>query len=180
MELNVQSIACTGGTIMRLPKPEKEMPIEQQREILRSQMASERINLYFDLKKVLGAKQGVEVFRKLYDEGIERIRKRFPGGKLPVGELMKRELVSFPVLGFELAIDHEVENGEDVYYEHLTKCPFLEAAKKMNAPESPCDFLCNYDVELAVKDKRGRWEIRSRMGDGKPECQFRIREWKNE
>jgi len=165
---------------MRLPKPEKEMPIEQQREILRSQIASERINLYFDLKKVLGEKQGVEVFRKLYNEGIERIRQRFPGGKLSIGELMKREQVSFPVMGFELSVDHEVENGEDVYYEHLTKCPFLEAAKKMNTPESPCDFLCGYDVEHALKDKRGRWEIISRMGDGKEECKFRIREWKDE
>ncbi|HUT83129.1 MAG TPA: hypothetical protein VMX95_00650 [Thermodesulfobacteriota bacterium] len=165
---------------MFLPKPEKDMPIEQQRQILRDQLASAQINLYFDLKKVLGEKQGVEVFRKLYDEGIQRIRSRFPGGKVPVGELMKRELVSFPVLGFELAVEHQVENGEDVYCEHVTKYPFLEMAKKMNVPESPCDFLCNYDVELAVKDKRGRWEIRSRMGDGKEECLFRIREWKEE
>ena len=59
---------------MFLPKPEKEMPIDQQREILRAQLASAQINLYFDLKKVLGDKQGVVVFRKLYDEGIERIR----------------------------------------------------------------------------------------------------------
>jgi hypothetical protein len=165
---------------MLLPKPEKEMPIEQQREILRSQLASSRINLYFDLKKILGDKQGEETFRKLYDESIKRIRKNFPSEKIPVAELMKRELVSFPVLGFELAIEHKVENGEDVYYEHMTKCPFLEMVKKMNTPESPCDFLCNYDVELAMRDKRGRWEIISRMGDGKEECKFRIREWKEE
>ena len=114
-----------------------------------------------------------------YDEGMKRIRKNFPGGKLPVGELMKRELVSFPMLGFELYIDHEVENGEDVYYEHLTKCPFLDMAKKMGIADSPCDFICAYDVEVALRDKRGRWEIISRMGDGAPECQFRIRDWKD-
>ena len=93
---------------------------------------------------------------------------------------MKRELVSFPVLGFELNIDHEVEDGEDVYYEHLTKCPFLDMAKKMGITDIPCDFICNYDVEVAHRDKRGRWEIISRMGDGSVECQFRIRDWKEE
>lgn len=165
---------------MRLPKPEKEIPIEQQLKILRSQIASERINLYFDLKKILGEQEGVKIFRRLYEEGIKRIREKFPGGKLPIGELMKRELVSFPVLGFALTIEQEVEDGEDVYYEHLTRCPFLEASKKMNSPEIPCDFICNYDVELAIKDKRGRWEILSRMGDGKKECVFRIREWRDE
>jgi len=155
------------------------MPIEERLEKILNVLVSDRINLYLDLKKVLGEKEGVEVFKKLYDEGMKRIRKNFPGGKLPVGELMKRELVSFPMLGFELYIDHEVENGEDVYYEHLTKCPFLDMAKKMGIADSPCDFICAYDVEVALRDKRGRWEIISRMGDGAPECQFRIRDWKD-
>ena len=163
---------------MRLPKPE-QIPIEVQKEKLASQMAAERINLYLDLKKILGEKKGEEVFKKLYDEGIKRIRKNFPGGKLPVGELMKRELVSFPVLGFELWIEQKQENGEEVFYEHLTKCPFLETAKKMGLKEIPCDFLCDYDVELAIRDKRGRWEVLSRMGDEKEECTFKIREWKD-
>lgn len=163
---------------MRLQKPDKPIPIEERLEKILNILVSDRINLYLDLKKVLGEKEGVEVYKKLYDEGMKRIRKNFPGGKLPVGELMKRELVSFPMLGFELYIDHEVENGEDVYYEHLTKCPFLDMAKKMGISESPCDFICSYDVEVALRDKRGRWEIISRMGDGAPECQFRIRDWK--
>ena len=165
---------------MRIPKPEKPIPVEQQLEKLRSQIVNDRINLYLDLKKILGDEKGEELFKKLYDESMKRLRKNFPGGKLPIGELMKRELVSFPVLGFELHIDHEVEDGEDVYYEHLTKCPFLDMAKKMGIKELPCDFICNYDVEVAHRDKRGRWEIISRMGDGNPECQFRIREWKDE
>ena len=163
---------------MRLPKPE-QIPVDVQREKLASQMASEKINLYLDLRKILGEKKGEEVFKKLYDEGIKRIRKNFPGGKLPVAELMKRELVSFPVLGFELWIEQKEEQGEDVWYEHLTKCPFLETTKKMGLKELPCDFLCDYDMELAVRDKRGRWEVLSRMGDGKSECIFRIREWKD-
>jgi hypothetical protein len=165
---------------MRIPKPDKEIPVEVQREKLREQIVSDRINLYLDLKKILGEDKGTEVFKKLYDESMKRIRKNFPGGKLPIGELMKRELVSFPVLGFDLFIEHEVENGEDVYYEHLVKCPFLDMAKKMGIAEIPCDFICNYDVEVAQRDKRGRWQIISRMGDGKDECQFRIREWKEE
>ena len=164
---------------MRLPKPEKPIPIEAQLEKLREQMVSERINLYLDLKKILGADTGTEVFKKLYDEGMKRIRKNFPGGKLPVGELMKRELISFPVLGFELHIDQEMENSKEKCTQHLTKCPFLNMAKKMGISELPCDFICNYDVEVATRDKRGRWEILSRMGDGKQECQFRIREWQD-
>jgi hypothetical protein len=163
---------------MRIPKPAQEIPLETQLEKVRAAYTSDRINLYLDLKKILGEKDGTELFKKLYDEGMKRVRQNFPGGKLPVGELMKRELVSFPVLGFELHIDHEVEDGEDVYYEHLTKCPFLDTAKKMGISEIPCDFICSYDVEVAHRDKRGRWEIVSRMGDGKDECQFRIREWK--
>ena len=102
-----------------------------------------------------------------------------PNSRCPVCG-MKRELVSFPVMGFELYIDHEVEDGEDVYYEHLTKCPFLDMARKMGISEIPCDFICSYDVELALRDKRGRWEVISRMGDGDPECQFRIRDWVDE
>ena len=165
---------------MRIPKPEKEIPIDVRLEKIISQLTSDRINLYIDLKKILGAEKGDELFKKLYDESMKRVRQNFPGGKLPVGELMKRELVSFPVLGFELHIDHEVEDGEDVYYEHLTKCPFLDMAKKMGISELPCDFICSYDVAVAHRDKRGRWEILSRMGDGKDECQFRIRDWKEE
>jgi hypothetical protein len=165
---------------MRIPKPDKEMPVEQQLESVRAAYTSDRINLYLDLKKILGDEKGEGLFKKLYDESMQRIRKKFPGGKLPIGELMKRELVSFPVLGFALHIDHENENGEDVYYEHLTKCPFLDMARKMGISEIPCDFICSYDVEVAHRDKRGRWGIISRMGDDKPECQFRIREWKED
>ncbi len=165
---------------MRIPKPEKPLSLEEQLARVRAAYTSDRINLYLDLKKILGDEQGETVFKKLYDEGMKRIRKNFPGGKLSVGELMKRELVSFPVLGFELYIDHEVEDGEDVYYEHLTRCPFLNMTKKMGIAELPCDFICKYDVEVARRDKRGRWEILSRMGDGKEECLFRIRDWKEE
>jgi len=165
---------------MRLPKPDTVMTAEQRLEKILPMLVSDRINLYLDLKKVLGEEKGAEVFKKLYDEGMKRIRKNFPGGKLPVGQLMKRELVSFPMIGFELHIDQELENGEEVYYEHLTKCPFLDMAKKMGIAELPCDFICGYDVEVALRDKRGRWEIISRMGDGAPECQFRIRDWKDE
>jgi predicted hydrocarbon binding protein len=157
----------------------KPLSTEEQLQRMRAAYASDRINLYLDLKKVLGEKEGTEVFKKLYDEGMKRIRKNFPGGKLSILELMKREMISFPVLGFELTFDQEVENGEDVYYEHLTKCPFLDMAKKMGISESPCDFICGYDVEVALRDKRGRWEVISMMGNGGKECQFRIRDWKD-
>ena len=78
---------------MKIPKPEKEMSAEEMLERVRGAYASDRINLYCDLKKILGNEQGGELFKKLYDEGMKRVRKNFPGGKLPVGELMKRELV---------------------------------------------------------------------------------------
>lgn len=164
---------------MRLEKPDKEIPLEEQKNKILTMLISDRLHLYQDLKNILGEKDGVELFKKLYDEGMKRIRKNFPGGKLPIGDLMKRELISFPMIGFDLYIDHEVENGEDVYYEHITKCPFLETAQKIGFQEKPCDFICSYDVEVAIRDKRGRWEIKSRMGDGETECQFRIRDWKD-
>ncbi|MBI5376157.1 MAG: L-2-amino-thiazoline-4-carboxylic acid hydrolase [Candidatus Schekmanbacteria bacterium] len=163
---------------MKLPTP-NPTPVEEKWKKICEGLAAERINLYFDLKKVLGEEKGTEVFKRLYDEGIQRIRKNFPGGKLPVGDLMRKELTSFPMLGFELTIDEVEEGGEKAYYEHLTNCPFLNMAKKMKTPELPCDFLCSYDVELAIKDKRGRWEIKSRMGDGASECVFKIKEWKD-
>lgn len=162
---------------MRVEKASPDLTCQEQLERVRAAYVHDRLNLYLDLKKLLGAEKGVELYKKLYDEGMKRIRKNFPGGRLPVGELMKRELVSFPVLGFELHIDHEIENGEDVYYEHLTTCPFLNAARAMHLEELPCDFICAYDVEVATRDKRGRWEIKSRMGDGATECLFRIRDW---
>lgn len=162
---------------MRVEKASPDLTCQEQLARVRTVYVRDRLNLYLDLKKLLGAEKGVELYKRLYDEGMKRIRQNFPGGRLPVGELMKRELVSFPVLGFELHIDHEVEDGEDVYYEHLTKCPFLEAARAMQMDELPCDFICAYDVEVATRDKRGRWEIKSRMGDGAPECLFRIRDW---
>ncbi|MCP4716061.1 MAG: L-2-amino-thiazoline-4-carboxylic acid hydrolase [Deltaproteobacteria bacterium] len=165
---------------MKVPKPDHLPPLEVQREKLIGGLASERINLYRDLKKILGEEKGEAVYRDLYYETIKRVRKNFPGGKLPIGELMKRELATFPVMGFELEIDHEVEDGEDVYYEHLTKCPFFDMAKKMGIDENVCDFICRYDVEFATQDKRGRWEVVSRLGDGADECQFRIREWGEE
>jgi hypothetical protein len=168
-----------GGSMAKLTTTAKPLSTEERLEKVLAVMVMDRINLYLDLKKVLGEKEGTEVFKKLYDEGIKRIRKNAPGGKLSILELMKREMISFPVLGFELTFDHEIENGEDVYYEHLTKCPFLDMAKKMGIAESPCDFICGYDVELAHRDKRGRWEIISMMGKGGKECQFRIRDWKD-
>lgn len=165
---------------MKVPKPDKPIPLEMQREKLISAFTAERVNLHTDLKKILGDEEGEKLYKKLYYETMKRVRKNLPGGKLPIPELMKRELISFPVLGFELEIDHEVEDGEDVFYEHLTKCPFLDKAKEMEISDIVCDFVCKYDVEFAALDKRGRWEVISRMGDGDAECQFRIREWAEE
>ena len=47
---------------MKLPTPE-QIPIEVQKEKLASQLASEKINLYLDLKKILGEEKGKEVFK---------------------------------------------------------------------------------------------------------------------
>jgi len=165
---------------MKVPRPEKPIPLEVQREKLISAYTGERINLHTDLIKLLGREEGEKLYKQLYYETMKRVRQNLPGGKLPIPELMKRELISFPVLGFELEIDEEEENGEQVFYEHLTKCPFLDKAREMGITDNVCDFICKYDVEFAAKDKRGRWEVISRMGDGDKECQFRIREWAEE
>ncbi len=165
---------------MKVPKPDKPIPLEMQREKLISAFTAERVNLHTDLIKLLGEDEGEKLYKKLYYETIKRVRKNFPGGKLPIAELMKRELISFPVLGFELEIDQENEDGEEVFYEHLTKCPFLDKAKELGIEDNVCDFICKYDVEFAALDKRGRWKVISRMGDGDEECQFQIREWAEE
>jgi len=47
-------------------------------------MVSDRINLYLDLKKILGEEKGTELFKKLYDEGMKRLRKNFPGANCPL------------------------------------------------------------------------------------------------
>ena len=50
---------------MKVPKPDKPIPLEVQREKLISAFTAERVNLHTDLKKLLGDEEGEKLYKKL-------------------------------------------------------------------------------------------------------------------
>jgi len=138
-----------------------------------------RINLYHDLKEILGEREGKEVHKKLYNMSADRGFHAALGPDTTIKELVEMELLNFPLFGMELWGEEKIENGEKVYYEHITKCPFWEYVKMKGFKESPCNITCKYDAERGVKQGIGRWETISRMPDGAEKCVYRIRPFKH-
>ena len=164
----------------RLEPKQMPMPPEQLRQMLIFGLLAElRINLYHDLKKILGDHEGKEVHRQLYNMSAHRSAHGYLGPNPTVRQIIETELANFPLLGFELWGEVKQENGEEVYYEHITKCPFWEYTKMKGIKEMPCDITCKYDSERAMKEEVGRWECLSRLADGKDKCLYRIRPFKH-
>lgn len=165
---------------MEIKPPELPMPIDKIKDMLIFGMLAElRINLYHDLKKILGDRMGKDVHRRLYNMSSDRAVHNYLGPNPGVRKIVELELVNFQAMGFELKGRVEIEDGEEVFYEHFTRCPFLEYTKMKGIKEMPCDITCKYDSERGMSDEIGRWECLSRMADGKDECVFRIRSFKH-
>ncbi|MCP4197847.1 MAG: hypothetical protein GY762_11925 [Proteobacteria bacterium] len=160
----------------KLESAEPPVPMEQLKEMLTFGLLCElRVNLYHDLKKILGDRMGKDVHRQLYNMSSSRSAHGYLGGDFSMENIMKLELLNFPLLGFDVHVEVNEEDGRDVYYEHITRCPFWEYTKMKGIKEMPCDITCKYDSERAMKEGIGRWECLSRQADGKDECLFRIR-----
>ncbi len=165
---------------MQLEAPEPPLPIDQLKDMLiRGILAELRINLYHDLKKILGDKKGKEVYKEFYRRSSERAVHNYLGPNPSVRTIVELELVNFKLFGFELTGTMEIEDGEEVFYEFFTKCPFLEYTRMKGYDEMPCDTICKYDSERGIDDEVGRWECLSRMADGAEQCVFRIRPFKH-
>ncbi len=165
---------------MELKPSEAPMPPEQLKSMLIFGMLAElRINLYHDLKKLLGDREGKEIHRALYNLSAGRSVDNYLGPNPQIRQIVELELLNFRLLGFELTGRMEIEDGEEVYYEHITKCPFWEYTKMKGLKEMPCDITCKYDAERGVKEEIGRWECLQRLVDGKDSCIYRIRPFKH-
>jgi hypothetical protein len=156
------------------------IPVEQLRQMLIFGLLAElRINLYHDLKKLLGDRKGKEVHKELYNMSAHRSAHAYLGPHPTVRQIVMTELLNFPLLGFQLEGEVTEEDGEEVFYEHITRCPFWEYTKMKGFREMPCDVTCKYDSERAMKEEIGRWECISRLADGAEKCLFRIRPFKH-
>lgn len=165
---------------MELKPAEPPIPIDQLRNMLIFGMLAElRINMYHDLKKILGDREGKEVHRRLYNMSAERSVDNYLGPNPSVRSIVELELLNFKLLGFELTGHMEIEDGEEVFYEHITRCPFWEYTKMKGIKEMPCDITCKYDSERGMAQEIGRWECLSRLADGKDKCVYRIRPFKH-
>ena len=165
---------------MELKPAPAPIPPEQFKDMLIFGLLAElRINLYHDLKKILGDREGKEVHRKLYNMSAARSVDNYLGPNPEVKTIVETELLNFRLIGFELTGTMEIEDGEEVFYEHITKCPFWEYTKMKGIKEMPCDITCKYDSERGMHDEIGRWECLSRLVDGKEKCLFRIRPFKH-
>lgn len=165
---------------MELKPANPPMPLEQLKGMLIFGLLAElRINLYHDLKKLLGDREGKEIHRKLYNLSAGRSVDAYLGPNPTIKQIVELELLNFKLLGFELTGHMEMEDGEEVYYERITRCPFWEYTKMKGLKEMPCDITCKYDSERGMAEEIGRWECLQRLADGKDKCIFRIRPFKH-
>ena len=156
-------------------KAQKDMPWEKQRDMLIESVALKLPLLHQNLIATYGDKKGREIYDDLYETNFKRRSKQFEGKD--VGDIMMAEVNLFPAMGWELWIEKKEENKEPVWYEHLSKCPHLDATRKHKLP-LPCEIVCDMDVSMAHKYKIGRWERLKHMPSGDSECCFKIKRFK--
>lgn len=149
----------------------KEMPWEQQRDLLVEFTALQLPRLYQQLIMAYGEEKGQEIYEKIYEVEWSMRSSQFIGKD--VGEVMLAEIDIFPALGWKLWIEKKVENGVTFWYEHLEHCPCLEAARKYKLPD-PCPIVCGMDSKLAEKNKVGKWQRLKHIPSGDSECCFKI------
>lgn len=133
----------------------------------------------------------IETFRKvLGKEGLEAIgaENRLHGvslGKaaLAGGSLRKDDLMSIfemfrdshPYLGFELSVSYHDENRLDL---KVTKCPWIETFKSMNAADDICKWVTKMDEGIAlVVDPSLKMTLPKCMMRGDNHCIYR---WQKE
>jgi hypothetical protein len=153
----------------------KEIPWEQQRDMLIEMTALKLPLLHQNLIDTYGEEKGRTVYNEIYEKNIKKRVKQFDGKD--IGDIMMAEVSMFPALGWVLRVEKKEEGGAPVWYEHLSKCPHLDATKKLNLP-LPCTVVCDMDVRMAEKYQVGKWERLKHMPSGDSECCFKIKRYK--
>ncbi|OGL53619.1 MAG: hypothetical protein A3G31_09415 [Candidatus Schekmanbacteria bacterium RIFCSPLOWO2_12_FULL_38_15] len=153
----------------------KEIPVEKQREILVERNALKFTELHMALTQAFGEKEGARIYEEVYELRFKKGSSQAQGRKLE--DIIKAELSIFPALGWKLWAEKKVEDGEEVWYEHLEHCPYWTATKKHNLP-APCKILCDMDSRFGEKYKLGLWKLMKHMPSGDSECCFRITPFK--
>ncbi|MFC1591353.1 L-2-amino-thiazoline-4-carboxylic acid hydrolase [Thermodesulfobacteriota bacterium] len=149
----------------------KGVPWEQQRDMLVEAVALKLPLLYQTLKETYGEEKGRQVYDELFETNFKKRAGRFEGKSIV--DIMMPEIEVFPAFGWEIWIEKTEENGTTVSYEHLGKCPHLDATRKYKLA-APCDIICDMDCKMGEKYKVGKWERMSHMPSGDAECCFKI------
>lgn len=147
------------------------VPWEKQRDMLIEAVALKLPLLYQSLIATYGEEKGKQIYEELFETNFKRRSARFQGKSIV--DVMMAEIEVFPAFGWEIWIEKKEENGQVVCYEHLSRCPHLDATKKYNLP-LPCAIICDMDCKYGEKYKVGKWERLKHMPSGDPECCFRI------
>lgn len=150
----------------------KEMPWEKQRDFLIEMGALKLPLLYQSLVKLYGEEKGVEIYNELFEENFKR--RSAPFADKDIGDIMMAEIDMFPAMGWKLWIEKKQEDGSPVWYEHLEKCPHLEATRKYKLPD-PCPLICDMDCKMGKKYNIAEWQRIKHMPAGDDECCFRIK-----
>lgn len=153
----------------------KETPWEKQRDILIERCALKLPLLQQSLVEVYGEEKGREVYDELFETNFKKRTKQFEGKD--VGDIMMAEIDVFPAMGWKIWIEKEEEGGEPVWYEHLEKCPHLDATRKYKLPD-PCPIICDMDCKMGEKYGVAKWQRVKHMPSGDAECCFKITRFK--
>ena len=149
----------------------KKMPLEQQNQILVELVALKLPLLHQQLVNAYGEEKGKEMYEVLFEENFKRYLARFKDKD--IGDIMMAEIDVFPATGWEIWVEKREENGEMAWFEHLGKCPHLEATRAHNMPD-PCPLVCDMDCIMGEKYNVARWERLKHMPAGDSECCFKI------
>ncbi|MBI5376424.1 MAG: L-2-amino-thiazoline-4-carboxylic acid hydrolase [Candidatus Schekmanbacteria bacterium] len=148
----------------------KTLPVEKQREMLINANAIKFTELYLALTEAYGEAEGAKMYEEIYET---KFKKGSQGPKRDLDDIIKAELSIFPVLGWKLWAEKKIENGEEIWYEHLEHCPYLTVTRKRNLPD-PCPILCDYDSKFGEKYGLGKWKRVKHIPSGDSECSFKI------
>jgi L-2-amino-thiazoline-4-carboxylic acid hydrolase-like protein len=153
----------------------KEMPMEKQRDILVERCALKLPQLYQSLISTYGQEKGTQMYGEIFEENFKKRTKQFEGKD--IGDIMMAEIDMFPAMGWKIWIEKVEENAEPVWYEHLEKCPHLDATRKYKLPD-PCEIICDMDCKMGEKYGVAKWERVKHMPAGDQECCFKITRFK--
>ena len=149
----------------------KEIPIEKQRDMLVETNALKLPLLFQNLIGVYGEEKGRKIYDELFEAGFKKRSKQFEGKD--IGNIMMYEIDMFPATGWKIWIEKGEENGEPVWFEHLERCPHLDATRKRKLPD-PCSIICDMDCKLGEQYKVAKWQRLKHLPAGDSECCFKI------